>query len=175
MTCRSGFAGRLCAAYRLLVGRGLALNDIGLLIMEAWDKLRPRIVGDSDELNRRLARRRSATLMRPPRAWCLALRASDRRINPMHWIICPEHALDRDHELHPYEPIEHEVTIDTRVLRQFCRPVRTDSWGEEVADVARQLGVHRNTLNQARHANVFTERRIKGLGGKRGKPVPHIH
>jgi hypothetical protein len=49
-------------------------------ICEAWVALRGRILSDPDELRRRVARRRMKSLRRPPRAWCLALRASDRRI-----------------------------------------------------------------------------------------------
>ena len=111
------------------------MDDVSRLVLEAWEKLGPGIKADPEELARRLARRRGALLTRPPRAWCIALRASDRRITPAYWIIYPEHAMEVAHEEHPYEPIEHEVTIDARVLRKYCRPVRTDSWGEEGEDV----------------------------------------
>src|SRR2546423_1281873 len=147
--------------------RGGSMNDVNRLILEAWEKLGPGIVKDGEELARRVARRRSGLLTRPPRAWCIAVRASDRRITPAHWIITPEHAMDLDHPEHPYEPIEHEVTIQTHALRKYCRPVRTDSWGEEVDEVCEKLGVSRATLLGARWAGIFTERIIKGLGGKR--------
>src|SRR5437867_12771859 len=126
------------------------MNDVDRLILEAWEKLGPGIVGDSDELNRRLARRRTKLMTRPVRAWCIAVRASDRRITPAHWVIFPEHAMDLDHEEHPYEPIEHEVTIQTYALRKFCRPVRLDDWGEDVADVVKQLGCGHGGLRNAR-------------------------
>jgi hypothetical protein len=126
------------------------MNDVDRLILEAWEKLGPKIVGDPEELARRVARRRSKLLTRPPRAWCIAIRACDRRITPMDWIITPEHALDLDHPEHPYEPIEHTVTIQPHGLRKFCRPVRTDSWGELVQDVARQLGTTPCGLTLAR-------------------------
>ena len=63
-------------------------------ICRAWVKLRGKILADPRELHRRLARRRSSLLTRPPRAWCIAIRASDRRITPIYWLITPEHALD---------------------------------------------------------------------------------
>jgi DNA-binding CsgD family transcriptional regulator len=151
------------------------LTDVDRLILEAWEKLRTKILSDPHELAKRLARRRSPTLTRPPRAWCIAIRASDRRITPMHWIITPEHAMDLNHPEHPYEPIEHTVTIQPHGLRKYCRPVRTDSWGELVQDVARQLGVHPSGLHRARLAGLFTERFVKGLGGKHGPPIPLIH
>ncbi len=134
-------------------------------------------MADPEELARRLARRRSALLTRPQRAWCLTIRASDRRITPAHWVIVPEHAMDLDHPEHPYEPIEHEVIIRPHALRKYCRPVRTDSWGELVEDVAKQLGVNsRSGVHRARWRGVFRERLVKGLGGRHGRhPVPLIH
>src|SRR5712671_1685767 len=149
------------------------MNDVARLVLEAWEKLGPGIMGDSDELAKRLARRRLKILTRPVRAWCLAIRASDRRITPAHWVISPEHALDLDHPEHPYEPIEHEVTIRPHALRKFCRPVRT-SWADQVDDVCKALGVSSETLRNARLAGVFSVKYVKGLGGKRGHPVPLI-
>src|SRR6184192_1376177 len=99
------------------------MNDVERLVMEAWDELGPKIVGDEEELRRRVARRRSVIMTRPVRAWCVAVRASDRRITPMHWIITPEHAMELRHPAHPYEPIEHEVTIQTHAIQRYCHPV----------------------------------------------------
>jgi len=151
------------------------MNDVDRLILEAWEKLGPKIMADPDELAKRLARRRRPILTRPVRAWCLAVRASDTRITPAHWIITPEHAMDLNHPHHPYEPIEHEVTIQPHALRKYCRPVRTDSWGELVQDVAKQLGCSNSAILRARWGGVFTERFVKGLGGKHGPPIPLIH
>src|SRR6476646_895585 len=97
--------------------------EIQRSVREAWLRLRDKILSDPDELHRRLARRRSKSLTHPPRAWCIAIRASDRRITPAHWVISPEHAMDLDHPAHPYEPIEHEVTIQTHAIRRYCWPV----------------------------------------------------
>src|SRR6266550_1169037 len=143
------------------------MNDVARLVLEAWEKLGPKIMADPDQLARRLAR--------PRRAWCLAIRASDRRITPAHWIISPEHAMDFDHPAHPYEPIEHEVIIRPHALRKYCRPVRTDSWGEQVDEVSKKLGVSPQAILNARWAGLFTERIVRGLGGKRGINVPLIH
>jgi hypothetical protein len=132
------------------------MNDVERLILEAWEKLGPGIMGDEDELARRLARRRTPALMRPVRAWCLALRASDTRITAYDWILTPEHAMELDHPEHAYEPIEHTVTIQPHGLRKFCRPVRTDSLGQEVGEVARELGVSKQAV-LARWAGRFSE------------------
>ena len=85
--------------------------------------------------------------------------------------------MDLDHPEHPYEPIEHEVIIRPHGLREHCRPVRTDSWGELVEDVAKRLGAARKAgLMKARGAGVFSERSVKGLGGRHCQyPVPLIH
>src|SRR5947209_3480168 len=98
-------------------------EDLERAIRDVWLNLRPKILSDPHELHRRLARRRSRSLTRPPRAWCIAIRASDRRITPMYWLITPEHALDLNHPAHPYEPIEHEVTIQTDAIQRYCHPV----------------------------------------------------
>src|SRR5258706_6294159 len=155
--------------------KGAGMNDVARLILEAWEKLGPKIRSDPQELGRRLARRRLAILTRPVRAWCIAVRASDRRITPAHWVISPEHAMDLDHPLHAYEPIEHEVTIRPHALRKYCRAVRTDSWGEQVEEVCRRLGISKSQVYAARCAGLYTERFVKGLGGKHGLPIPLIH
>src|SRR5947209_6545966 len=97
--------------------------EVERAIRESWLRVRHQILNDPIELHRRLARRRLKSLTRPPRAWCIAIRASDRCITPMHWLITPEHALDLDHPEHPYEPIEHEVTIQKHAIRRYCNPV----------------------------------------------------
>src|SRR5947209_1549382 len=117
-------------------------------ISKAWLRLRKQILSDPQELQKRLARRRGKSLGRPPRAWCLAIRASDRRITPAHWVISPEHAMDLDHPEHPYEPIEHEVTIQTHAIRRYCHPVSFSR--EDAEDVAEMLGVSRGFLWSAR-------------------------
>src|SRR5438105_14527584 len=108
-------------------------------IREAWLRLRGKILSDPQELQRRLARRRMKSLSRPPRAWCVAIRASDRRITAAHWVISPEHAMDLGHPEHPYEPIEHEVVIRPHALRRYCHPITIAAPAEQVTVVARAL------------------------------------
>src|SRR5712671_4416797 len=114
---------------------------------EAWLRLRGKILSDPHELARRLARRRKKTLTQPPRAWCIAIRASDRRITPAHWVISPEHAMDLDHPAHPYEPIEHEVTIQTHAIQRYCHPVSFSQ--QDAVNVAKLLGVENAVLLRA--------------------------
>src|SRR4051812_5364519 len=123
-------------------------EDLERNIRDAWLRVRKDILNDPQELQRRLSRRGMKTLRRPPRAWCLAVRASDRRITPAHWVIVPEHAMELMHPGHPYEPIEHEVIIRPHALRRYCHPVTFS--GEDAEDVARMLGVSRGMLWAAR-------------------------
>src|SRR5438067_8142786 len=139
-------------------------------IRDAWLRLRGKILTDPQELQRRLARRRMKSLTRPPRAWCIAIRASDRRITAAHWLISPEHAMDVDHPEHPYEPIEHEVTIQTHAIRRYCHPVCFSR--EQAVEVAEMLGVSPGTLWYRRSRGMFYQSFYRRLGGKRGKPVP---
>src|SRR4051812_49930840 len=118
----------------MLLGQELERN-----IRNAWLKLRHKILSHPDQLRKRLARRRTPSLTRPPRPWCIAIRAADRRITPAHWVISPEHALDLNHPAHPYQPIEHEVTIRAHAIRRCCHPVSFSR--EDAEDVAQMLGV----------------------------------
>src|SRR2546423_190424 len=98
------------------------------LILTAWQQIKPRLLADPDELARRLARRRTPTLTRTPRAWCIAVRASDHRINPATACIVPEKAAYPHSsvapELRPYLRYEeHQVTLDAPLLRRLAQPV----------------------------------------------------
>src|SRR3954467_10931029 len=99
-------------------------EELERAIVATWRNLRRKILRDPIELRRRLARRQTQSLTRPPRPWCLAIRASERRITPAPWIISPEHALDLNPPDHPYHPIEHQVIIRPHALRKYCRPKR---------------------------------------------------
>src|SRR5436853_1014091 len=112
------------------MGAKMLGKEIENAIDDAWARVRREILADPAELHRRLARRRLKCLTRPARAWCIAIRASDRRITAMHWIITPEHAMDLNHPAHPYEPIEHQVTIQKHAIRRYCNPV---SFSREIA------------------------------------------
>jgi DNA-binding NarL/FixJ family response regulator len=145
-------------------------EDLERNITDAWLRLRPKILADPQELHRRLARRRGKSLRRAVRAWCIAIRASDRRITPAHWVIVPEHAMEVMHPEHPYEPIEHEVRIQYHAIRRYCHPVCIS--GEDAEDVAKMLGVSYRVIQMARKQGVFSERFLSHLGGKRGRPIP---
>jgi len=60
------------------------MQRIEPLILEAWERIKSQILSNPDELARRRARMKGRTLSRPPRAWCLAVKASDKRTNVNH-------------------------------------------------------------------------------------------
>ena len=100
------------------------MNDITSAITAAWEKVRPRLERDPDELNRRLARRRAKLINSPPRAWCLAVRAADLRIEDTCAVFDlssrrrQELGLDDSAFDHAHPP--QRVMLDSDALRQLC-------------------------------------------------------
>src|SRR5712691_3884344 len=101
--------------------RGFAVDDLERGILEIYLNLVPTLA--QEELKARLARRRTALLQCPPRAWCLAVRASDHRINNQNAIIVPEQAANPYDGEHFHEVLPHEVTLEPTLLRKICAPV----------------------------------------------------
>lgn len=150
------------------------MENIAALILEAWERVHPTLLADPIERARRISRRRLEALNRPPRAWCIAIRASDTRLPG--WADCrPGHALRLNHPDHPYRYAGHEVTLTARALRVLCAPVYIEPPGEPWTDVAAKLGCHPETLRRAMNQGQFEVGHIKGLGGKRGKPIPLLY
>lgn len=146
------------------------MDSVESALLIAWEKVYRRLLIDSDERDRRLARRRSRLLQRPPRAWCLALRASDTRIHPGSALITPEFAA------YPGSPdrlITHEVALTAPLIRNLHEPVRLPP-GEDMQYAAKQLGVHLETLRYSMRTGRFHVVYYKGLEGRRGKPVPTL-
>ena len=146
--------------------------DLEQSLCDAWRRIQPKLKSDPDELLRRLARRRTPTLTRPPRAWCLAIRASDRRINPATAIIVPDDAMDLPNDVSMDRYQLHTVMLNARLVRKLTNPVYIERGGEEACEVARKLGVTLSSLHSARLHGTFRIRYIKNLGGKWGNPVP---
>jgi DNA-binding CsgD family transcriptional regulator len=145
------------------------MSDIFLdLIEDAWRRIGPRIKGDPGELRKRMLRRESGMMRRPPRAWCLAVRAADTRISPASAIISPEGAA------YPGTGIfeKHEVLLNAKLLRRLCRPVVCPRPYAEVDWLMKELGCSLHNIKAAIKAGVFSVRKIQNLGGKWGWPVP---
>src|SRR5437870_2951592 len=96
----------------------------------AWRRVRPVLLADPDELRRRLVRRRSKLVESPPRAWCLAVRACDRRIQ--------EYCLDQPDIGNTSRP--NQVRLDSAALRRLYASVFLTTPGLPVDVVAKMLG-----------------------------------
>jgi len=114
------------------------MDDLTTAILDAWAEHGQRILSDSLELEKRLARRRMKTFRKPLRTWCLAVRANDTRITPMTEILTPYHAAD---PRFPRNYASHDVTIIAKTLRRLCRPVHIEPCGRPISEVAKMLGV----------------------------------
>jgi hypothetical protein len=150
------------------------MDDVQRALESAWNRILPRLRSSPTELARRLARRqRSALIGQPPRAWCLVVRATDTRLDPL----CSTHPADAlRHTLkHPREPAHVKVLLDSDSLRTLCAPVHLTAPGEPLIDVARKLGTTPAGLLGARVAGVFQTHHVAGLGGHWGKPRPLLY
>jgi DNA-binding CsgD family transcriptional regulator len=134
------------------------MDDFDRALFEAFSEVWPRLKADEDELRARLARRRSKEMLRPPRAWCLAVRASDLRIEPYHMMIVRRYG-------ECGVAIGEEVTLDTDALKRLCAPVEIHSAGDNLNSTAKKLGTTKASLAYARKAGIFTERRIPRFRG----------
>src|SRR5437868_2590457 len=108
----------------------MGMDDIQDAILEAWERVERELLGDPEELQRRISRRERASMRMPPRAWCLAVRASDTRV-------------DRYCTSIPNKGKRHQVILDSEALARLCAPVSIEPPGEAVEDVAKKLGVIR--------------------------------
>jgi hypothetical protein len=133
-------------------------------MIDVWERIRPKLESDPVELATRLARMHGPTLTRPPRAWCLAIRSVDRRI---------DRALGYP-DKHGGRFGEHEVLLEPKLLRMLCRPVTIPRFGATASEVAALVGRRDTDLAAARVKGTFSVRHVEGLGGYWGKPTPII-
>lgn len=149
-------------------------NDLPSIIAHIWEsKVLPKLLADPDELQVRLARRRAGMMRRPPRAWCVALRAADQRINPMTAACVPEDVAHSPTFVknQDYSPEQHEVTITAKLVRELVRPIKLEG-RLEMHDLCERLGFSHTSIKGMAKRGVFRVHKIPGLGGKRGRPVP---
>src|SRR5687768_17567777 len=153
---------------------GMAMPDeMTDLLIEAWWRVRETLRDKPDEVARRLRRGREMWRKRPPRAWCLAVRASDTRITPVTARCEPEEAaypraaLPRERRTR-YEP--HRVTLTLELLRELCAPVRIHEWGEPQIEVARRLGRREAGVVVARAKGRLGTHFHRPSGGRGGPP-----
>ncbi len=142
---------------------GSELDDV---MCQAWEKIKDKVLGDEAELRRRLARREKV-FDRVPRALCLAIRASDYRINPQTALLSPPSAMNRG------ELAEHDVLITSSLLRDLCRPVEL-CWRLKFSQLAEQMGCYRQLPRALELRGILPGHRIPGIGGNWHNPYPLV-
>jgi hypothetical protein len=155
------------------------MDEIELAIRLVWTKLAPRLAHDSGELRRRLIRAtKLRTLANPPRAWCLAIRANDTRLDANE---SRDDVKTRDGVAglsgvapSPPHPLSHStvITLDRATIVALTKPVTLDPPGELLTTVAKKLGTTPSCLLNSRVAGVF---RTSYLRTGRGKPRPLLY
>jgi len=143
-------------------------------IFAAWKRIGPTVESNPIELARRLARRRVGIMQRPPRAWCVAVRASDTRINPGTVNCWPEIAAYPKSCLGKgVQPQygRHEVTLTSALLRRLAQPYYIPWPGISVSELAEKLGCYPGTLTPAVKSGKFTVEPRRGVYGRRERRV----
>ena len=150
--------------------------DLAAELKTAWKRVRPKLLRDPLELARRKARRRMNFMQHPPRAWCLAVRAAESRINACHFLIAPSRYEAPIPGTAEWKRIDHDVTLTAKKLRWLCRPVPIPFPGLTWREAAAALGVDRAAIRAAINRGYpFSVRYIKGLNGGRGPDVPILN
>ena len=115
------------------------MDDLDVNLLDSWERVMALCKANPAEARRRWRRTRQAMFLRPPRAWCLAIRASDRRIVP-EWNV-----LMRDPQAVKYREA-HTLVMDGKLIGELTAPV-TIAWpGEPLSKAARKLGKHAEAL-----------------------------
>ena len=123
------------------------MENIEVSIRDAAQRVLPELT--ADQLRERLARRKTRSLRRPPRAWCVAVRASDTRIGPWGAVIVPEDAVDPRDADHPGRYLAHTVVMDKGLLARLSAPVGVE-YGTTIRELAKRVGVRPAGLHYRR-------------------------
>ena len=123
------------------------MENIEVLIREAARRVLPGL--SVEEIRERLGRRKTRAFRRPPRAWCVAVRASDTRINPWGAAIVPEHAMDASCAGHPGRVLPHTVVVDKGLLARLSAPVGVE-YGTTIRELAKAVAVRPAGLHYRR-------------------------
>lgn len=142
------------------------MNELDYLIIDALGRVLPKL--SPQEMEVRLARRRRPMLMNPPREWCLAIRASDTRIRPPLAYMDPV----RMNEMGAIAT--HVVVLEKKLLEGLAGPVQLRPYTEH-RRVAEELGTRERRLCSRAKKGFFEVKRIQGLLGRRGNPVPCLY
>lgn len=142
------------------------MDDLDHALLNAWDRLTPALRQDRAEALRRALRRNTPTLTRPPRAWCLCVRAADSRLDALA-AIAPYRALRTN--------APHTITLDAPCIRKLTAPVHLPWPGMRLRRAAHLLGRHPESMrNWLDKGLLRIHHDPPRMHGSRGKPVPMV-
>jgi hypothetical protein len=138
------------------------MEEMKALLEAAWAKVEPTFKHEPWRLQERLARRRSKTFSYTPRAWCLAIRAGDRRLNEMKFsrrgdVSWEGKKIRRGHLVH----------LDAAEVRKLCTPYVIPKPGLSVRALAKDLGMDLAQVRQAVKSGVFRVEPSQGVRGRK--------
>ena len=145
------------------VGRAEGVDELDQNLWAAWERVRGRLAGDASARGRRYERRLRAALRRPVGAWCVGLRASDRRIERSAFIE-REAVWDRQ---------RHRLMMFGGLVRELCKPVVIPWPGLIWEEAAGRLGVDPRTMIQWMDRGWVASRRER-VPGRRGLPTRYV-
>lgn len=146
----------------------LGVDELDRNLLEAFDHVAAALRRDPALAARRRRRQARVTLRRPPRPWCLALRAADTRINDFRFILTPVGDA-RD------QPQPHDVLLTGPLVSQLTAPVHLAYPGRRHTDAADMLGVERGIFRRWIKKGLLQVRYERAtVHGRRGKPVPVV-
>jgi hypothetical protein len=125
------------------------------------------VLSDPEELARRLARRRSASFLRWPRDWCVAIGACDRRIDRPTVRQEPQRAAPARKR--------HLVRITRQLLLEVNRPIEIPRPGLDQTELARLLGCGLARMRVARATGRLSTHYIRGFAEKSTNPAAIVY
>ena len=138
-----------------------ALDQIDINLLEAWTRIGRKCARNPELALQCWRRSQLPSVRRPPRAVCMCLRASDRRINEYRALIEPRGA---DENIQP-----HTVTLNGTTIGWLNRPVTIDWPGVTLWIAAEMYGISKNMANKWMQMG-FLRQEGKYRGEVPGKP-----
>lgn len=126
------------------------MDQIDINLLEAWNRISRRVKRDRIEAMRRMQRQYKGVLTRPMREWCLAVRASDSRINRYNAVFDPSEAVPKRQH--------HMVTLDGMAIQELTKPIIIDWPGVGIREAAKILGRSRGVVQRWRRRGVLEVR-----------------
>jgi hypothetical protein len=143
------------------------MDAIDIALRDAWFSLLERLEHDPEEVERR-AGRAARALQRPVSAWCLRIRASDRRLE--EWGLADPDAAAAGKA--------HAVDLTQWDIADLTAPVRLNNpWpGTDSRETARALGIGPTTMWKWMKAGVFEVERFDSrvIRKRIGPPVAMV-